>query len=103
MVDDLNYDDLDPGVRELVRLLRGSFFRTTDSGDGVSKPPDARVLDYPHVFVATEARDLVGECDRMRRVLAAANVTGFRIQGTYDPDDMTAVIAVLGDPQQGDP
>jgi hypothetical protein len=29
-------------------------------------------------------------------------VKGFRVEGSYNPDDMTAVIAVLGDPPQGD-
>lgn len=33
-----NYDQLDDGVRELVRLLRDNRFTTTDSGDGYSKP-----------------------------------------------------------------
>lgn len=127
--DSFDYESLDPGIRDLVRLLRQNRFNTTDSGDGVSKPPEHRVLDYPHVFCSSDSKSLIGECDRMREVLIEAGLyatqdwvrgetfatndgtrtqftpvrtRGFTIQGTYDPGDMTAVIAVLGDPPQGD-
>ena len=50
--DEPDYDELDPGIREVVRLLRKHHFDTTDSGDGVSKDADpGEVLDYPHVHV----------------------------------------------------
>ena len=33
----MNYNELDPGIRPHVRALNDAGFRTTDSGDGVSK------------------------------------------------------------------
>jgi len=39
-MEDINYDELDPGIRKLVRLLRDNGFDTTDSGDGAFKFED---------------------------------------------------------------
>lgn len=54
--DDIDFGELDPGVRELVRRLREQNFLTCDSGDGVSKPADERVFDRPHVMIAEAHR-----------------------------------------------
>lgn len=57
---DINYDELDPGVRDLVRWLRVYWnLNTTDSGDGVSKPAEARVMDVPHVMAVGDRDTLV--------------------------------------------
>jgi hypothetical protein len=72
--DPFDYESLDPGIRGLVRLLRHSRFDTTDSGDGVSKPLEHRVLHFPHVFCRTDPGSLIGECDRMREVLIEAGL-----------------------------
>ena len=50
----INYNNLDPGIREFVRELNDAGFVTTDSGDGVSKPEFARVLHERHVFIVVE-------------------------------------------------
>lgn len=47
-----DFEGYDQGVKKLVRLLRSKGFNTTDSGDGVSKPKEERVLDFPHVFMS---------------------------------------------------
>lgn len=48
----MNYDELDPGIREKVRAIHDLGYHTTDSGDGVSKPADAEgVLPFPHIVV----------------------------------------------------
>ena len=46
------YDELDPGIRETVRWLNKHLFKTTDSGDGVSKfqDPDNPVMDMAMDF-----------------------------------------------------
>jgi hypothetical protein len=36
---DVDYSELDPGIRETVRWLRGLGYETTDSGDGQHKRP----------------------------------------------------------------
>lgn len=49
---DIDYDSLDPGIRETVRWLRGIGMPTCDSGDGVSKPDDFEcAIREPHVFM----------------------------------------------------
>lgn len=49
-----SYDELDPGIREVVRALRDAGYNTIDSGDGVSKKgthAEGEYLDFPHVLV----------------------------------------------------
>lgn len=101
----MKYDELDPGIREVVRVMRDNGFRTTDSGDGVSKPADHRALNIPHVFAVVVPADALGsECDRLAYVLRQRGVrfSGAdplagpvpHIEGTYDPIDRTAVIGL---------
>lgn len=101
--------ELDPGIRETVRRLRAAGFRTTDSGDGVSKvaagwDPDT-VHDFPHVYVAVGGDALIGEARRLRDLLVAAGVPveplgpdgdGIAIQAMYDPADDSAIIMLAG-------
>lgn len=64
------YDDLDPGIRGVVRWLVFEGFHTTDSGDGVSKPQEARVFDFPHVVLRVRNHnDLIHEARRLRELL----------------------------------
>lgn len=59
MTDDLDYESLDPGIREHVRKVRALGYETTDSGDGVSKPADYEgVPPYRHVVVVLDEPDL---------------------------------------------
>lgn len=107
--DTVPWDNLDPGIRRLVRLLIDHGFDTTDSGDGVSKfdaegkplpgwesddPSFEWVSRTPHVYMRTEPDALASECDRLLRVLFDAGVKvksigltddAPNIQGTYDP------------------
>jgi hypothetical protein len=77
------WDDLDPGIRSLVRLLWLAGFEPTDSGDGKSKfenCEDCQVnvaagmcaahekcaLDVPHVFMTLhDASELYTEANRL--------------------------------------
>ena len=53
IVTNLDYDQLDPGIRKTVRWLRSLGYETTDSGDGRSKDlSDTDNLDVPHVAIA---------------------------------------------------
>ena len=109
MTDSVPYEDLDPGIRRLVRLLNDNGFRTCDSGDGRSKfdaegkplpawrSEDERfemVMPIPHVAMACSPADLVTECDRLQAVLEAAGITvhpmdgedeHVSVQGSYEP------------------
>ena len=102
---DIDYNDLDPGIREVVWWLRSHGFHTTDSGDGVSKwanPPEwmapedeqCGVLRVPHVFmVERSGRAGITAGNHLARLLRARGIdlspiqadgSGVCIQVTYD-------------------
>jgi hypothetical protein len=87
-MDALNDDELDPGIRHIVRVLRKAGFATTDSGDGISKPADERVFDVPHVAATTGPTQLFSEADRMQRLLGDPWV----VEATYWPTSGTCVL-----------
>lgn len=95
---------LDKGIRDLVRLLWGAGFCTTDSGDGVSKPEPGRVLDVPHVFVRSAPDVMVLDARRAAAVMAADGYRldttgdGWLVEATYSPIDGVATLAVIGPP-----
>ena len=69
---DLNYAELDPGIRRVVAMLRHFGFETTDSGDGVTKFKDPswdpdELIPFPHVVV---------HADSPRAAIAALRVHG---------------------------
>lgn len=97
----LDYDALDPGIRETVRWLVGHDFEPTDSGDGVSKLGTAAegcALDFPHVFMAYPAVSVVAEASRLAIELrrAGVDVVEGMIQATFDPVAEVQVIALIG-------
>jgi hypothetical protein len=84
------YDDLDPGIRNVVRWLFDNGFNPTDSGDGVSKG-DAG-LDYPHVFMVAHGH-LEAEVERLDAFLRdrGIKVEG-SVQGNYAPGGPAIVV-----------
>ena len=122
------WDDLDPGIRRVVRLLHENGFDTCDSGDGKAKfgedgkplpgwQTDDQDFDcvnpFPHVAISVSGDKLAAECDRLRDVLKQHGVdvgvcspddADIFIQGTYDPaSEHPAVIVLsgLGDERLG--
>ncbi|MCL4848757.1 MAG: hypothetical protein KJ066_19585 [Acidobacteria bacterium] len=88
MPDDL-YSALDPGIRDIVRLLHGAGFVTTDSGDGVTKPPDERTFDVPHVVCRVDDHQrLIKEAFRLWRTLPV----GWRVEANFCPHDRVALL-----------
>lgn len=89
MLEAIDYDELDPGIRDIVRLCRENGFDTCDSGDGVSKP-DVGVADEhgiveswacPNVAVQVERETFFTEADRLQQLLGGE----WRIEATYWP------------------
>ena len=85
------WDELDPGVLDVVRMFWGAGFAPTDSGDGVSKPTGGRWMNlpFPHVFMVVETDRLIGETDRAISLLASAGyeldpLKGWSVEGVYD-------------------
>lgn len=93
---ELVIEDTDPGIRDLVIALRGVGFNTTDSGDGVSKPPDERTFEMPHVIISTERFGLLDEADRLQAWLDDNGHASFKVEASYAPRDKTALLLVLG-------
>lgn len=88
MIEPIDYEQLDPGIRDIVRTLRQAGFETTDSGDGVSKPEDERVFEEPHVVCTVSITDIVAEADRLHRLLSDC----WRVEASYCPNERSAVI-----------
>jgi hypothetical protein len=89
---DLNYNDLDPGIRETVRLLRDEGFETVDSGDGVAKPLDHEgVIRYPHVAMTCAAVDLIAKACRCAVVLGPE----WHVEGVYIANTGASVIMAV--------
>lgn len=101
------YEDLDVGIRRLVRTLNDNGFKTCDSGDDRSKfddgDPGEGLLNIPHVAMSCDAKVLVSECDRLRNLLQDLGIKveqmsvgrSVCIQGSYEPGH-GCLIMVLG-------
>ena len=87
----LDYDTLDPGIRDVVRRLVECGFITTDSGDGVTKPAEQRTMDIPHVMCVTAAETLIAAAGYMQTVLG----DDWTIQASYNPKDGSAVLVAM--------
>lgn len=105
MTGDINYDELDPGIREVVRWLRYLGFDTTDSGDGVTKVGEmACAIAEPHVFMVVNDFELLDDADTLHTECSQLGLPafdpntmkGFKIEATYDPADASAILALYG-------
>jgi len=75
-------EQLDPGIADVVIMLRNLGFHPTDSGDGVSKPDEQRDFDVKHVACSVDNRDLLfTECERLQKVLGS----GWSVEASYTP------------------
>lgn len=101
LVEEPNYDEMNPGIRQTVKWLRDNGFQTTDSGDG--KTGDCE-CDHPYPYVAmtvTNPDRLISETLRLVDLLndqgitieamTEENVTPV-VQASYDAGDGYAVI-----------
>lgn len=85
------WDDLDPGIRSVVRMLWEAGFAPTDSGDGVSKRGSGMegVLPMPHVVVQVDdPGEFITTTDAVTAQLADAGFDmdprfGWHVEGTY--------------------
>jgi hypothetical protein len=88
LVAPIDYEQLDPGVRDLVKRLREAGFETTDSGDGVSKPVEERAFDCLHVAAVVRAEDIVPESHRFHAIVG----DGWHVEATYFPQSGTTLL-----------
>ena len=114
---DIPYDDLDPGIREVVRWLNEAGFPTMDSGDGKAKFDDdgnelpgweGGTCGYgvPHAIIAVHPHMLVEQADDLVRALrsqvgitvqaTSPDGSGVEVQANYDPANGIAVVVLSG-------
>lgn len=96
---DVPYEQLDPGIRETVRWLNNRGFKTTDSGDGRTKPRSARTVEGPHVFITTTPDQMRAEADRLwgdLQFLGRVGRSYAQVEASYDPGIKSAVILLSG-------
>ena len=95
MIEPIDFGELDPGVRELVRRLREQNFLTCDSGDGVSKPADERVFDRPHVIISTDPSKMIAEAHRLQTLVDSwVSNDEWECDVSYNPKDGLAFLFV---------
>lgn len=100
VTDSLDYEALDPGIREVVRLIRDAGYETTDSGDGISKRatnPDA--LPFPHVVVVllntVDANAWADETCRIHEMVRSRFGTRWKAELSWEPDCLP-IVMVMG-------
>ena len=101
--------DLDPGIRNVVALIRGAGFETTDSGDGVSKLGTEQagcMRTEPHVVVRVPLGTLERSTDLLVAFLQSLGLTVVPlpfdkvlpgevcVEGVYAPASGVALIDV---------
>jgi hypothetical protein len=101
----MNYEDLNPGIRETVRLLRDNGFATCDSGDGVTREFECDIgIPYVHMTIPDKSQ-LIAEADRLAELLTSRGIRlepldedGGKayIQADYSPGDGICAISVFG-------
>lgn len=106
----LDYESLNPGIRESVRFLRAAGFETCDSGDGVTREHECDP-GVPYVVVREPHAELVVECARdLKSLLESRGLEvvcgpesveqlGARevvVEASYDPVSDVAVLVVTG-------
>lgn len=97
-VADFDPAELDPGIRRVVVWLRSLGCRTTDSGDGASKPDDARVLNFPHVYLVVSKSAFFATVHRLEAAIDALGID----PGEWDQDvDLCPPGLVLVEGQYG--
>lgn len=96
MTDDLDYSQIDAGIRERVRILRDEGFDTTDSGDGSKAAWMEGALPYPMIAVVVpKVGDLFDQAEHLRTVLDLhAECAGYELSANYSPVDGTSLLLV---------
>lgn len=108
-------ENVDPGITNLVQFLVDNGFHPTEAGDGETGLEEEDETDsergdwlvpFPHVIMTVSADLLIQECMRLRELLtligvpvgaqAGVDYSTPYIEGTFDPCDQEALIALIG-------
>lgn len=80
-VNQLDYEKLDPGIRDDVKKLIDAGFITTDSGDGISKSADEypEALPFPHIAMESPSTNLAWWAEEASKILGESWI----VEGSY--------------------
>lgn len=88
----VNYDELDPGIREVVKMLNDHGFETSDSGDGVSKPKEwfesGEAIPFPHVILPVPKEQMIVMAHGVQELLGA----GWTVEASYQTHTESAIL-----------
>lgn len=102
----VNYDEIDSGVRQLVRYLRERGFDTCDSGDGSKAGTMGCARTEPHVTVRADSIHLISVALRLRDAaddfglaVSPIGMGDWSVQATFDPCDRSSFVDLFREPQ----
>lgn len=106
ILNDLNYDELNPGIRGTVRWLRSYGFDTGSSGDGVTHECPACDAPYPFVTIMCKPKHLLRQTRALVDLLCDVGLElgemtedgpqGVCVQAGYEPVSNAAWIELAG-------
>lgn len=83
---------IDPGVKDIVVDLNKRGWTTTDSGDGVSKPPDERIFHSRHVAVVANISTMVMDSFKLLKDLVDLEPgVSWMVESNFSPNDGAAL------------
>lgn len=106
-VDDLDYSQLDAGIRDTVRWLRARGYHTSDSGDGTKAGEMDCAWPVPMVVIQVPRDELAKVCDAIASELQARGISlsepntdpytpgAIVLHGSYDPRSKAEGVIVL--------
>lgn len=97
MSDAIDYDALDPGIREVVRAINEWGWRTCDSGDGSKAGTMGCALDHPHVFCEADVASLVADAHTLANRLVERFGDGWYVEASYSTKDGKAFLYATKD------
>ncbi len=93
-----NYDQLDAGIRDTVRMLHEHGWATSDSGDGWSKPKDERSILWPHVVCPVpDPSIMVTLAHRLADLLGA----DWHVEASYSTENKVALLVAMKNRLEG--
>lgn len=99
MIEELDYDELSPGISGMVRWLRKEHgYRTTDSGDGSNHARGMEgAMPVPMVAIVLDDPALLSfEADVLNARLVDQGIVA-EVEASYDPSNRVPILVIHGE------